>query len=361
MPTIHQATGKLIDDRREALAEAIVARQYSLRPELEGQYGPDGRTRCIRDTENHLANLSAAVATSSPALFADYLNWARSVMAVNHVRDEDIEGNLASLREVLSATLTQEHGAVFHQFLEEAIRCSRSVSRFIPSTLADDAPLTHLARDYLRAVLDYDRQEANRLILDAVASGVPVGDIYLHVFQRRQREIGRLWQARQVGVTQEHFATAVTQSLMARLSPTAAPDRGNGLRALAVSVGGERHEVGLRIVADFFEMAGYETVFLGAGSPLPSLVEAVARQRPDLLLISATMFAHLPGVTALIAAVRERDDCRGVKILVGGHPFDVVPDLWRRSGADGYAADAKGALIEAQRLLADRPGRKPAD
>ena len=30
-------------------------------------------------------------------------------------------------------------------------------------------------------------------------------------------------------------------------------------------------------------------------------------------------------------------------ILVGGHPFDVVPYLWRRSGADGYAADARGA------------------
>ncbi len=362
MAAIDQATGKLIDDRRTALAEAIVARQYSLRPDLEEYYGPEGRARCVRDTEHHLANLSAAVAVSSPALFSDYLDWARSVMTANHVRDEDVEGNLACLQEVLSTGLPEEHGAVSRRFLEEAIRCSRgAASRFPPSLLADDGPLTALAGDYLRALLDYDRRAATRLILDAVGSGVPVEDIYLHVFQRCQREVGRLWQARQIAVVQEHFGTALTQSLMARLSPTAVPERGNGRRAVAASVGGERHEVGLRVVADFFEMAGYETLYIGAGSPLPSLVDAVAQRRPDLLLISATMVAHLPGVGALIAAVRARDECRGVTILVGGHPFNVVPSLWRQSGADGYAADARGALVEAERLLADRPGREDAD
>src|SRR3954466_3324836 len=103
MPAIHKATGQVIDERREALAEAIVARQYSIRPDLERHYGPDGRAKCVRDTEHHLAHLSAAVAASSPALFSDYLGWARSVMASNGVRGEDVEVHLACLQEVLSA------------------------------------------------------------------------------------------------------------------------------------------------------------------------------------------------------------------------------------------------------------------
>ncbi len=98
MPAIHKATGKAIDERRAALAEAIVARQYSLRPDLERHYGPGGRAKCVRVTEHHLANLSAAVAASSPALFSDYLGWARSVMAANGVRDEDVEVHLACLQ-----------------------------------------------------------------------------------------------------------------------------------------------------------------------------------------------------------------------------------------------------------------------
>ena len=355
MPAIHEATGKLIDERRAALAEAIVARQYELRPDLDRHYGPDGRTTCIRDTEHHLAQLSAAVAASSPALFADYLDWAGSVLAADGVRDEDIEGNLACLQEVLAGALPGGQGAASRRFLEEAIRCSRGAARLPPSLLAGDEPLADLAGGYLRALLDYDRRTATRLILDAAGSGTPVADIYLHVFQRCQRQVGLLWQARQVGVAKEHFATAVTRSLMARLSPAAVPDRGNGRRAVAAAVAGERHEVGLRVVADVFEMAGYEVLFLGADTPAPSLVQAVADRRPDLLLISVTMIAHLSAVGPLIAAVRERDECRGVKVLVGGHPFDVVPDLWRQSGADGSAADAKGALVASERLLAAPP------
>ena len=350
-----------LDERRSALAEAIVARQYSLRPDLEGHYGPEGRARCVHDTEHHLANLSAAVAASSPALFSDYLDWARSVLAANEVREEDVEGNLACLQEVLSTALPGEHGDVTRRFLKEAIQCSRSPARLPPPLIAGDEPLAALAGDYLRALMGYDRRAATRLILDAVGSGVPVPDIYLHVFQRCQREVGRLWQTRQASVAQEHFGTAVTRSLMARLAPEAAPERGNGRRAVAASVGGERHEVGLRVVADFFEMDGYEVLYLGGGTPAPDLVEAVADRRPDLLLISATMVAHFTVVGSLIAAVRAREECRGVTVLVGGHPFDVVPDLWRRSGADGYAADARGALVEAERLLADRSGGEGAD
>jgi len=360
MPAIHKATGKAIDDRRSSLAEAIVARQYATRPELEGQYGPGGRARCVRDTEHHLANLSAAVAASSPALFSDYLDWARSVMAASHVRDVDVADNLACLQDVLASDLSGEHGAVARRFLDEAIQCSRGGARFPAPLLEGDEPLADLARDYLRALLDYDRRAATRLILDAVGSGVPVGDIYLHVFQRCQREVGRLWQSRRVGVAKEHYATAVTRSLMDRLSPTVAPERGNGRRAVAASVGGERHEVGLRVVADFFEMEGYETIYLGADTPTQSLLRAVADRRPDLLLISVTLIAHLTAAGSLIAAVRDRDECRGVKVLVGGHPFDIVPDLWRRSGADGYAADARGALAVAERLLSDPPVEEDA-
>jgi len=356
MPAIHKATGKAIEDRRSMMAEAIIARQYSIRPELERHYGPGGRARCVRDTEHHLANLSAAVAASSPALFSDYLDWARSVMATSRVRDEDVEENLACLQEVLSAALPEAHGAVTRRFLEEAIRCSRGAGKLPSSLLVGDEPHSALAGDYLRALLEYDRRTATRLILDAVDSGIPIGDIYLHVFQRCQREVGRLWQARQVGEAKEHFATAITRSLMDRLSPTVVPEGGNGRRAVAASVGGERHDIGLRVVADFFEMEGYETIYLGADIPTPDLIQAIGDCGPDLLLISVTMIAHLTAAGSLIAAVRAREECRGVKVLVGGHPFDVVPDLWRRTGADGYAADAKQALVVAERLLAGSSG-----
>jgi methanogenic corrinoid protein MtbC1 len=37
---------------------------------------------------------------------------------------------------------------------------------------------------------------------------------------------------------------------------------------------------------------------------------------------------------------------------VGGYPFNVMPALWRKIGADGYAADAEGAVEIGNRLIA---------
>src|SRR3954462_971337 len=105
MPDLHRATSQAIDARRAALAEAIVARQYALQPDLERHYGPTGKAKCIQDTKYHISYLSAAIAASSPALFTDYLDWVRTVMTAYAIRDEDVANNLTSMREVLTQAL----------------------------------------------------------------------------------------------------------------------------------------------------------------------------------------------------------------------------------------------------------------
>src|SRR4051794_18295833 len=77
----NRETGQLIEAQRRALAEAVVARQYELQPGLRQRYGDGGRAKCVQDTEYHLSYLAAAVTDSSPALFSDYIAWAKAVLA----------------------------------------------------------------------------------------------------------------------------------------------------------------------------------------------------------------------------------------------------------------------------------------
>jgi signal transduction histidine kinase/methanogenic corrinoid protein MtbC1 len=355
MPDLYRDTSQAIDAQRAALAEAIVARQYALQPDLERRYGPTGKDKCIQDTKYHLSYLSAAIAVSSPALYADYLDWARTVMTAHGIRDEDLVDHLACTQEVLTRALPAESAAITVGYLEGARGQSADASRLPSAALGADETLTPLASAYLQALLDYERPTATRLVLDAEAAGMPIRDIYLHVFQRCQHEVGRLWQANRISVAQEHYCTAATQFVMAQLYPRAFPTQGNGRRLVAASVGGELHEIGLRIIADVFEMEGYDTLYLGANTPTEGILQAVVDRRADLLLLSVTMAFHLPTVGSMIAAVRAREDCRDVKVLVGGRPFNIAPDLWAKIGADGCAADAAEALAVATRLLADRP------
>jgi methanogenic corrinoid protein MtbC1 len=52
--------------------------------------------------------------------------------------------------------------------------------------------------------------------------------------------------------------------------------------------------------------------------------------------------------------IRATPDCRNVKILVGGYPFLIVPDLWKQLDADGSCGDAQGAVHLANSLVASQ-------
>jgi methanogenic corrinoid protein MtbC1 len=219
-------------------------------------------------------------------------------------------------------------------------------------TLIDEAqPLGRLARQYLDALLRAERHTANQLIREAVEAGTSLKDIYLDVFQRTQHEIGRLWQVNQITVAQEHYCTAATQLIMAQLYPYIFSTERTHRKLIVACVSDELHEIGLRILSDFFEMEGWDTFYLGANTPTQSIIKMVADHRPDLLAISATMTFHVQRVAELIAAVRSAGVGQSLKIIVGGYPFNIEPGLWRQVGADGSAPDAPAAVALANQLV----------
>ena len=46
-------------------------------------------------------------------------------------------------------------------------------------------------------------------------------------------------------------------------------------------------------------------------------------------------------------------ECTDAKIIVGGYPFNIDKDLWKKVGADGQAVDAETALKIADNLVTE--------
>jgi len=120
---------------------------------------------------------------------------------------------------------------------------------------------------------------------------------------------------------------------------------------VAACVTGELHDLGIRMVSDFFELSGWKTYFVGANTPTPSILQAVASQDADLLALSATIPWHLVEVENVITEVRKTKNIKDVKIIVGGRAFTPDPELWKKIGADGYAPDAKSVMEVAKGLF----------
>ncbi len=349
-PVTREVSALLRRDR-EALAASAVARQYAAQGERWAAFGAEGRAKSLRDMGYHLDYLAEALAVSDPVLFTEYIAWVKVLFAGLGFPDVVISNTLLALRDTVQELVPDDVATVALVYLDAGLAKVATASVELPSLIDAQAPHAELAQRYLSRLLEGDRRGASRLILSAVDDGVSIPEIYIHVFQTTQREVGRLWQTNRISVAQEHFCTAATQLIMSQLYPYIFGGDRKDLRFVGTCVGGELHEMGVRMVADFFEMDGWDTYYLGANTPPEAVVNAVQERRADVVGISATMTFHTRRTAELIDRLRATDGGSDLVILVGGYPFNLSSRLWEEIGADGYAPGAQEAVAVALDLV----------
>jgi methanogenic corrinoid protein MtbC1 len=220
------------------------------------------------------------------------------------------------------------------------------------------SPMNPLAREYLDLLLAGKREQASKVVHTAVKEGHGVGEIYKTVFERTLKEVGLMWMQHKVDVAMEHYFSASTQLIMSQLYSyiTEASREKRDTVCLAIAVCGEFHDIGARMVADFMEMDGWKTFFLGNNLCNEDIVKAAVDHKPDILVLSATMFFNVESIARAIRAIRAVDGLSNLVVLVGGRPFNQDPELWKKVGADGFAPSADEAVKLANRLVKNRAG-----
>lgn len=343
--------GKIIDERRKELSRLMLEAQDVQPFDLWASRIGQGRQSKFWDSTNHFMYLAEALLESDPDLFADYVKWLEKLFIGFGFPSATLPSMLEYTKKLFRDVLPSEMRTIVDSYVDHAISGPGPVSADYTSHIRADGALAGLAGSYLEALLDGDRSSAGKLILEAVKSGVSVKDIYLDVFQTCQYEIGRLWHLNKVSVGQEHYCSAATQLIMSQLYPHIFSGEKTGKTFVGACVGGELHEIGVRMVADFFEMEGWDTYYLGANTPEVSVVEAITKYNADVVGLSVAMTYHRSAARNLISAIRK--DCRDhkVRILVGGYALNQAPELWKEMGADGFARDAQHAIVVANGMV----------
>jgi methanogenic corrinoid protein MtbC1 len=313
------------------------------------------KTRLLEEFRDSIRSLEESLAIDNPAIIIDHACWAKVHLTALHVPKNRVSLVLDALGEVLQKELPPDFRKQAVAFITESLAVLKKTPTDIPSCITDDNPCADVARSLLAALIAADQKQAGKVLETAGRSGTSLNDLYISVLQPVLRETGRLWQLNTISIAQEHFVTASVVTWMARLHdqiPARKGEKGRkGVTVIAASVGPELHDVGIRMVADFFRMDGWETYYIGANTPVQSILEAVLDRKADLITLSTTMPRHLPDVQYLIRSLRGDPGTREVKIIVGGYPFRIVPDLWKQIGADAYAGDAEEAVVAANRLV----------
>lgn len=217
----------------------------------------------------------------------------------------------------------------------------------------ENAEFALLQKEYFNCVLNGNKQLAARLILDSVKDKSDARNIYFYVMEHSLKEVGRLWEMNILDISQEHYFSNVTHQIMSRLYPYFTSGDKNGHSCVSLSVSGEFHNIGVRMVTDFLEGEGWDSYYLGSDIPTQNVIRAVQDRKADMLLISATMAFNLDAVSGLIKAIRSSKGCSNVKAIVGGRAFNMNRQLWKVVDADGYASTAEEAVRVAEDLTAE--------
>ena len=140
-------------------------------------------------------------------------------------------------------------------------------------------------------------------------------------------------------IWREHVKSAIVRTIVECSYPYVIRERDRryskkrGEKAIVVCPTEEYHEIGPRMVADFFTLLGYDATFIGANTPQMNVVSAVLETRPKYVAISVTNYYNLVAAQKTISLIRG-SGATGFKVIAGGNAFRRNPDEYKRIGAD---------------------------
>lgn len=337
--------------RDDAIA-AVTERFYSTHGGVYAQFGQRGREACREDLGYHLEFLRPVLEFGLTQPLVDYLRWLAGVLATRDVPTGHLPLSLDWLAEFFDSHMDAPDAKIvvtaLHQararFLE-ADNGSAAIYRLMPEPWPECAA-------FETALLAGNRKSAVSILERCLEGGRSLVDAEQHMIQPALYGIGQKWQNNQVTVAQEHLATAIAQSVMTHGLAHCEFLASNGKQVLLACVEGNNHAVGLQMVADAFQVAGWEVQFLGANVPTKALVRHVGQFKPDLLGLSVSFAQQLQVVRGIISQLTQAHGTARPPVIIGGLAINQFNSLANVLDADGWSPDASSAVAIAATLAA---------
>ena len=118
------------------------------------------------------------------------------------------------------------------------------------------------------------------------------------------------------------------------------------------TVKGDIHDIGKNLVSMMMEGAGFEVIDLGINNPVENYLEALDKEKPDILGMSALLTTTMPYMKVVIDTLVTQGIRDKYIVLVGGAPLNE--EFSKAIGADAYCRDAAVAVETASNLIARR-------
>jgi len=162
--------------------------------------------------------------------------------------------------------------------------------------------------------------------------------------------VGKLFKEGEYFVPEVLVAAKAMQASMDLIEPLLI---GSGVKKLGKAVTGtiegDLHDIGKNLVGMMLKGAGFDVIDLGVDVTAERFVEAIKKEKPDFVMISALLTSTMVNMPKVINALKKEGLRDKVKVLIGGAP--VSQNYADEIGADGYAEDSSAAVELVRQLI----------
>lgn len=196
--------------------------------------------------------------------------------------------------------------------------------------------MEELYKEVLFALQAEDKKRAVTLCLDALKNNqISVVDLYEKILSPGLASVVDEYPKVEDLIWREHVRSGIIRTIIESAYPYILEQQKEpiGEKVLVVCPEFEEHELGARMVSDFFRLEGFDTTFIGARTPVNTILKAIEIVQPKYVVISVTNFYNFVSVKKTIEEIREKA-AHDLTFILGGRAISANPNAVDFTGAD---------------------------
>lgn len=209
----------------------------------------------------------------------------------------------------------------------------------------------YIEETYVPPFISGNDGRVEELVQQDIRSGMTASEVVNRRLIATMEIVGQQFQSAQIFVPEMMIAARTMSVILGKLKDQLVVKSGDGRGAICIgTVRGDLHDIGKNLVITMLEGHGFQVTDLGVSVSPEKFVMTVKDQRPDILAMSALLTTTMGEMRNVLNILQAEGLRTHVKVIIGGAP--VTQTYADRIGADGYAADAPGAVALCKDIMA---------
>lgn len=175
----------------------------------------------------------------------------------------------------------------------------------------------------IKLINEQNREQSTLLAIKMLEEKeVSIVELYENVLKKALYQIDCAELDREC-IWREHIKTAIVRTIIEVTYPYILKEKkkvkANGKKVLVVCPPEEYHEIGAKMVHDYFILNGFDSTFIGANTPVEVIIDSVKYTKPDFVAVSVTNLYNIINAKKLITRIKNTN--KDIKVFAGGQAF----------------------------------------